>query len=482
MNSQQFKKIKLPKKSGVYFFYKKKEIIYIGKATSLSDRVKSYFGKDLINTRGPAILDMAVQATSIKYKETDNVLEALILEANLIKKYQPKYNTKEKDNKSFNYVCITKPARPHDGSGAGGEEVPKVLIIRERNIFFQQYSNSSRFTLKGSDTDNNFNIVSKKYKSTFGPFPNGQQLKEAMKIIRRIFPYIDDQSSKRNNKEFYKQLGLVPDLNIASRKYQNSSRFTLKGSDATQNFDISAALKEYKNNIKNLKLFFEGKKKSIIINLKKEMVSFAKKKEFEKAGVIKKRIFALEHINDMALIKRDVTSEDAFQKVLGRGGREPVPDHSEKHFRSTLRIEAYDIAHLFGSNMVGVMTVIENGELEKSEYKKFIIKTQTSSNDTGALEEVLSRRFKHTEWGLPNLIVMDGSTAQINIAKIVLNRYQFKIPVVSVVKDDKHKAKAIMGDETIIKKYKKQILLLNSESHRFAITFHKKRRNKNFLL
>jgi len=132
--------------------------------------------------------------------------------------------------------------------------------------------------------------------------------------------------------------------------------------------------------------------------------------------------------------------------------------------------------------MVGVMTVILNGELAKSEYKKFIIRTQTGSNDTGALEEVLSRRLRHVEWGLPNLIVMDGSTAQINIAKSVLSRYQFKIPVVGVVKDDKHKAKAIMGDENIIKKHKKEILLINSEAHRFAITFHKQRRSKNFLV
>ena len=145
------------------------------------------------------------------------------------------------------------------------------------------------------------------------------------------------------------------------------------------------------------------------------------------------------------------------------------------------RLEAYDIAHLGGKNMVGVMTVIENGELAKNEYRKFIIKTQEKSNDIGALEEVLSRRLRHIEWGLPNLIVMDGSTAQINIAKSVLSRYQYKIPVVSVVKDDKHKAKAIIGDEEIIKKYKKDILLINSESHRFAITFHKKKRAESFL-
>ena len=390
MNSQEFKKLKMPDKSGVYFWKKGERILYIGKATSLRDRVKSYFSKDLINTRGRAILDMATQTDTIEWQETDSVLEALILEANLIKKYQPKYNTKEKDNKSFNYVCITK------------EELPKVLIIRGRNL------------------DKSL------YKNIFGPFPNGNLLKEAMKIIRRIFPYFDNDSNKKNNREFYKQLGLVP-------------------------------LGEYKNNIKNLKLFFEGKKKNVLLNLKREMFSFANKKEFEKAGEIKKRIFALNHINDVALLKEDASQIRNF------------------------RIEAYDVAHMGGKNMVGVMTVIENGEVNKSEYKKFIIRTQTDANDTGALEEILSRRLRHIEWGLPNLIVVDGGIAQVNVAKRVLSRYQFDISLVGVVKDEHHKPKAIMGDENVIKTYKREILLVNNEAHRFSITFHKQKRNKDFL-
>ncbi|MCX6754366.1 MAG: hypothetical protein NTU81_00865 [Candidatus Nomurabacteria bacterium] len=432
MNSQQLKNIKLPKAPGVYFFYKGKDILYIGKATSLADRVKSYFGKDLIVTRGPMLLDMVTIATSIKWKETDSVLEALILEANLIKKYQPKYNTKEKDNKSFNYVCITK------------DQIPKVLVIRGRYL-----------------KKENYQVV-------YGPFPNGLQLRDAMKIIRRIFPFIDEQSSKKNNKEFYKQLGLVPFVESQSFRSPTicgSGGCTSKTWDDSTKNKFSAASLEYKNNIKNLKLFFEGKKKSVIINFKKEMVAAAKKKEFEKAGEIKKRIFALEHINDVALLR-----EEMFGNY--------IPENNDT---LKFRIEAYDIAHMGGSSMVGVMTVIENGELEKGEYKKFIIKTQTKSNDTGALEEVLSRRLRHIEWGLPNLIVMDGSVAQVNVAKAVLDRYQFKIPVVSVVKDDKHKAKAIMGDEVLIKKYKKEILLINTEAHRFAIAFHKLKRNKNFL-
>ena len=218
--------------------------------------------------------------------------------------------------------------------------------------------------------------------------------------------------------------------------------------------------KDYKNNIKNLKLFFEGKKKSVVKNLKKEMHEYAIRKEFEKAGEIKNKIFALLHINDVSLIKTE--------NILPKNN-------------FAVRIEAYDVAHMTGQNMVGVMTVIENNEPVKSEYKKFIIRTQNKSNDTGALEEILSRRLRHTEWGVPNLLVLDGSTAQINVAQSVIDRYQFKIPIVSVVKDDRHKAKAIIGDEKIIKQYKKDILLANSESHRFAITFHKQRRNKNFL-
>jgi excinuclease UvrABC nuclease subunit len=404
MKSQFLKKLKIPEKPGVYFFYKGKNLLYIGKATSLQSRVRSYFTKDLIATRGPLILDMIVQADKLKWQETDSVLEALILEASLIKKHQPKYNTKEKDNKSFNYVCITR------------EDLPKVLIMRGRNIKKE--------------------IESKKYQATYGPFPNGLQLRDAMKIVRRIFPYIDAQSAKRDNFEFYRQLGLTPD--VGSKEVKNT----------------------YKKNIANLKLFFQGKKKKIILNFKKEMMALANKKEFEKAGEIKKKIFALEHINDVALIK-----EDTSQNITS----------------ALFRIEAYDIAHMSGKNMVGVMTVIENGEVAKIEYKKFIIRTQTGSNDTGALEEVLSRRFRHIEWGIPSLVVVDGSTAQMNVAKRVLDRYQFSIPIVAVVKDDRHKAKALVGDESIIKIHKKSILLSNSEAHRFGIAFHKNKRGKNFL-
>lgn len=416
MNIENLKKLNkknsLPGTPGVYFFKKGKNILYIGKATSLRDRVKSYFGTDLIHTRGRLLVDMVFRADKILWQETDSVLEALILEASLIKKHQPYYNTREKDDKSFNFVCITR------------EPFPKVLLLRER-------------ILKGGLWEEKNQI---KFQAKYGPFTNGMQLREAMKIIRRIFPYIDAQSAKPDNAEFYRQVGLAPEIGTAEAKIA------------------------YDKNIKNLKLFFEGKKKRVITNFKKEMAAFAKSREFERAGEMKKRIFALTHINDIALLKNEYLKESAA---------------------GVFRIEAYDIAHMSGKNMAGVMTVIEDGQPAKHEYKKFRIRSQENANDTGALAEVLSRRLAHREWHYPSLIVVDGSTAQLNAAKYALLKERAKIPVVAVVKDERHKPKAIMAggsnSEEYAVKYKKEILLANSEAHRFAIAYHKNMRAKNFL-
>jgi excinuclease ABC subunit C len=160
------------------------------------------------------------------------------------------------------------------------------------------------------------------------------------------------------------------------------------------------------------------------------------------------------------------------------------------------RIEAYDVAHLSGTNNVGVIVVMEDGEFKKADYRKFKI-NNSKGNDVGALEEILDRRLKHTEWPLPNLIVVDGGLMQFNVAKKIMsiehNRpvYQnshpaltkvgidgrLRVTIVAVTKDEKHKPKAILGKEELVKKYKKEILLINNEAHRFAIAFHRQRRS-----
>ncbi|MEK7642718.1 MAG: GIY-YIG nuclease family protein [Patescibacteria group bacterium] len=416
---------KLSDTTGVYFFLgKKKDILYIGKATNLKNRVRSYFTKDISEKRSPLIAKMVSESKNIKVQKTDSVLEALILEASLIKKHQPPYNTAEKDQKSWNYIVITK------------EEFPKVLIVRGREITSPS--------------------------EVFGPFPHNSQLKEALKIIRKIFPYRDKciplekkplaQRSLGGVGCFNYQLGLCPGvcINVISKK-------------------------EYAQNIKNIKLFLGGKKKSLVVKLKKDMREHAKKRDFEKAHKIKRQIFALEHINDIALLKRNFRIDPVVDFGITHNA------NAEHNAKIHYRVEAYDVAHISGTNMVGVVTVVEDGEPKKSDYRMFKIRNQKNVDDIKALAEILERRLKHTEWPFPDLIVVDGGVAQLHAGQQLLKSLNIKIPVISVVKDKNHKPQKILALSSKLKALSSQILLANSEAHRFAINFHRRSRNKAFI-
>ena len=403
----------LPDAPGVYQFKRGKNILYIGKATSLKDRVRSYFNKDIVETRSPLVSKMLQEFDKIDFIQTDSVLEALVLEAHLIKKFQPEANIKEKDNKSFNFVVITK------------EDFPRVLVVRGRELLNSHFTKDREFEISYS----------------FGPFPNGSQLKEAMKIVRKLFPFRDKcipaselKPTQKPKPCFNRQIGLCPGV--------CSGEVTKE---------------QYAEQIKNIILFFEGNKKVLIKNLEKQMKAFAKAKEFENADKTKKTIFTLNHIQDISLIKEDVKTGEAGSNAF--------------------RIESYDIAHMSGQNVVGVMTVVEDGELKLSDYRKFKIKDNPGVNDTKALSEVLSRRLAHIEWRFPDLIVVDGGVAQKNIIEKILKENHTDIPVVSVVKDERHKPKEILGDKKWLK-YERQILLSNAEAHRYGIAFHKQLRGK----
>ncbi len=399
-------KKKIPTNPGVYFFLgKRKEILYIGKATSLSSRVRSYFDGAIKEKRSAVIEKMVQEAVALDWTETDSVLEAMLLEANLIRTHLPTYNTRSKDNKSYNHVVIT------------NDEFPRVLVVRGKDLI---------------------NIdVDMAYTHVYGPFPSGTLFKDAIKIIRKLFQFYDTKGSlntytskmHKGKIDFNRQIGLYPN---------------------------SCSKEEYAKNIRHIRLFFEGKKKKIIAELEKQMFACAKKEQFEKAGGIKKKIFALQHIQDVSLIR----------------------DESRVYKDDTqMRIEAYDVAHMGGKDMVGVMTVIEGGEPDKSSYRKFIIKGFESSNDPRALGEILDRRLTHPEWLYPDVIVVDGSTAQKNVALRMLKKHNKLIPVVGVVKDEKHRPKRIIGPKRLIEEHKQAILFANAEAHRFAITFHRKKRN-----
>lgn len=399
----------LPDKPGVYFFKAGEDTLYIGKATSLRDRVRSYFNNDLLQTRSPLIQKMIEQADTIDHRETGSVLEALILERNLIKKQQPPYNTREKDNKSASFVIFT------------NEDFPQVRIVREREL---------QTTIDPDEA-----------KESFGPYISRRQLDSALKIIRKIFPYrgrkCTPAAEKENEKPcFSYQIGLCPGVCTGE-----------------------VSKEEYADIVKNLSLFLNGKTGELREKLTADMEAAAEKEQFERAQTLKGQLFALDHIDDVALIEAGAVTGD----------------------EAGLRLEGYDIAHLVGTDMVGVMVVLEDGYAQKGDYRKFNIKTVDKSNDPAALREVVRRRLKHPEWPYPDVFVIDGGKAQKNAVEKELAAAAVDIPVVAVVKDDKHKPKALLGPSKIIREHQQEIKIVNSESHRFAQSFHRQKRRKRFL-
>ena len=407
MTKEQLLRKKLPDAPGVYFFLgARKQILYIGKATSVKNRVRSYFTDDIKEKRSELIEKMVLEAKTLEHTTTDSVLEALILETNLIRTHKPIYNTRSKDDKSYNHLVIT------------NEEFPRVLVVRGKDL-----------TELFSD---------KEIKYEFGPFTSGTLFREALKIVRKLFKFYDTKRPVGEEKgkflkgkiDFNRQIGLYP---------------------------TEENKEEYNRTIRHIRLFFEGKKQQVIKELEKDMMRLAKQEKFEEAHIIKKRIFALTHIQDIALIKDDNRMYRDDKRV---------------------RIEAYDVAHMGGKDMVGVMTVIESGEVAKDEYRKFKIKTLNDANDPAALKEVLERRLNHPEWPLPQIIVVDGSTAQKNAAEAVLRATGHVIPVVAVVKDDRHKPIRLIGQKHLLELHQQSILHANAESHRFSITYHRLKRDK----
>jgi len=442
---------KLPTGSGVYIFRNKSgRILYIGKATSLKNRVQSYFrGAD---RRGVWIAGMVNQIADIDFAETDSVLEALILESNLIKKHQPKYNTDLKDDKSFVCVALTK------------ENFPKFVVIRQSDLnkndpLRQVEGEASKFPMtndKSNPKSKIKNLV--QFKKTFGPYTSKRQLEIALKIIRRIFPYHSSkQLTEKGCLDF--QLGLCPGPYAGA---------------------ISKI--DYKKNIRSIEMILEGKKKNLVVVLEKEMKIKAKKHEFEKAAELRNKIFALKHIQDVALI----TSGDfSLSPSLSQGARGDMEE--------TFRIEAYDISNISGTNAVGSMVVFNDSEPDKSQYRKFKIKTVVGIDDVGMMREVLLRRFQN-DWPMPDLILLDGGQGHANAIGGLAQEFGLDVLIVAVAKGKARKNLNFqfpISNKFSMTRFPKEIQnfldnknlvkQIMNEAHRFAISYHRKLRKKSFI-
>ncbi len=392
---------KIPDNPGVYTFRKGKEILYVGKATSLRSRIRSYFASDIAAIRSPLIAKIVSDASEVTWEETDSVLEALILEAKRIKEHQPPGNSDSKDNKSWNYLVVT------------NEIFPRFLVVREREL-------SSKFAPKSIT-------------HLFGPFPNGTILKDALKIIRRIFPFFDTPFS-------------------VGEKLTPAQAKTLRFNQSIGLYPKELDRAAYKKTVRNIVLLFEARKSMLLKTLEREMLQAAKREDFEEANVAKRQLFSLQHIQDISLIKEELRA----------------PESTE------FRIEAYDTAHTRGSEPRGVMAVVMNGEAVPAEYRTFIIRSAKTGDDYKALEEIITRRAGHPEWTFPQLVVIDGGKTHLNLAKKMLLKAGIGADVVSVVKDERHRPREILGNKVLAAAQESSILLANAEAHRFAIGKHRR--------
>jgi excinuclease ABC subunit C len=434
MESKISKQLKnLPQSPGVYFFKDDKgEIMYIGKATNLRSRVGSYFRNG--DNRGEWIAMMVSQIETIDFQETESVLEALILESNLIKKHQPKYNTKEKDDKSFAYFLITK------------EEFPRVLIVRQTDLDRIPRS-KAQISKKGKGQNDQ---VKNKFKysdiiadKVFGPYTSKFQMQIALKIMRRIFPFHSlKQRSEKGCLDF--QLGVCPGP-----------------------YSGAISKSDYKKNIRGIRMILEGKKKRLVSTMEKEMQVDSKKHEFEKAAEIRNKIFALQHIHDVAL--------------MGREFERSMEDHKP------FRVEAYDISNISGEHAVASMVVFNDNEPDKSQYRKFKIKTVEGSNDVAMMREVLVRRFRN-DWPMPDLVILDGGQGHFNMGAELIAELGLALSLAAVAKGPTRKKQELRlqlrGKDLQSERFLANENLLKyimDEAHRFAITFHRLRRKKGMI-
>ena len=535
---------KLPAEPGVYLMKDQfNNIIYVGKAISLKNRVRQYFQSS--KNHSSKVKSMVKNIKSFEYIITDSELEALILECNLIKQYRPKYNVLLRDDKTYPYIKVTT-----------NEDYPRVLKVRR---------------------------VLKDKAKYFGPYTNLTAVNDTLEIIRNTYPIrtcnIDIDKAIKNN--------MRPCLNMHIKKCVGP---------CTGNI----SKEEYNEMVEDIIMFLSGKEETLIEILKEKMNKCAMEFNFEEAAIYRDKIRSLEEM--MQKQKIDATASDLNQDVIAMArahdeacvqvffvrngkivGREHfilvgvmdssrasilgsfvkqfymeqeyipreliiedeiedsfileewlstkkgqkvtirVPQKGEKKnlvdmvrknameylekfsdmnklkYEKSLgaleqlkdllgleempkRIESFDISNIQGVDSIGSMVVFTNGKKDKKEYRRYTIKTVIGPNDYDSMAEIVERRLKYGD--LPDLILLDGGKGQVSSVQKVLDKYDVEIPLWGMYKDDKHRTKGLISQEKEIELDKttnlyRFVASIQEEVHNFAISYHRSLRNKS---
>ncbi|MBX4205805.1 GIY-YIG nuclease family protein [Candidatus Microgenomates bacterium] len=414
----------LPENPGVYIFKDQAgEAIYIGKAKNLKNRLTSYFSLDLL----PKTKLMVSEAKYFSYILVNSEMEALLLEANLVRHNLPKYNIQLRDDKSPLYIVITR------------EEFPRVLTARKSNL---------------KDI---------KSKHIYGPFISSLVVRKILSKLRKIFPYSTHKLGKFPC--LYSQIGLCsPCPNQIIRLNDHKLKSI------------------YFKNISNLSRTLSGKMLSVKKDLEKEMKKASINQDFELAGQIRNQIRYLDYISSPTIDINSYIENPSLLEDIRLKETDEIIKILKPYFKvDTLeRIECFDVAHLSGSFPTASMVTFTNGEPDKRFYRHFKINKKFPS-DTDRMKDVLIRRLKHLDdWGKPDLIVVDGGKPQVSVAMDVVRA---QIPVVGIAK--RFETLVIKDDDKFIEIRLKPPALflfqrLRDEAHRFSRKLHHKQISKIF--
>lgn len=363
---------------------------------------------------------MVQEAEDISIIEVGSELEALLLEAKLIRSYMPKYNSSSKDDKHPLYIKITK------------EKFPRIITVRK---------NDEIPTL-----------------AIFGPFPSSTSVYSVLRMLRRIFPFSDHKLGKRAC--IYSHMGLCsPCPNTITTQEQK---------------------KVYLKNISTVKAILRGKIQSVQVQLKREMKQFSDCENFEEANKILDQIKMLEYITSPQIPTDNYLTNPNLNEDIRLKEVSELTSIIKAYYPSikkATRIECYDIAHLGGSSPTASMVTFINGEADKSFYRHFRIKIAKGGDDYEALREVAKRRKKYFKsWGQPDLIIVDGGKGQVK-------SFKKEISIVPIVGITKMLETLIVGEEQMRLKGLSLNLVqrIRDEAHRFARVYHHKLVSKNML-
>lgn len=379
----------LPHTTGVYIFKDRDgTVVYVGKAVDLSRRVKQYFsGDDALGEKTRHLVPLIASLATIK---TDSEFDALLLEAQLIRLYNPKYNSIAKDDKSPLYIALTLD-----------ERLPRVLFLRKTQLW--------PGPLQG--------------RAIFGPFQSSRTARMLLSTLRFIVPYCTQK--QRNGKAcFYTHLGLCKPCPSYVEKLPDSQ-------------EKKELIRQYRRNMIRLKEILAGKGVEVRRSLEHDMQKLAHENKFEEASALKRQIEELYQLQSRKFdpvfyLTQTSLMEDTHQNELEALRAILLPDFPA--IKSLQRIECIDISHTGFSQASGSLVVLSHGIVDKSQYRKFHIRTVKAPNDVAMIAEVVTRRLRHPEWPYPDLFIIDGGKGQVHAAVAVLKANRLAIPVIGLAK------------------------------------------------